>query len=174
MDNSLLQKILSNTYTKSDFYRSISLVQEFLEHAFYNTDDSDDVGHTERIVNHARLSGDVTVAERIEEWGEPVLSVFTRENLYQKLKALKEGIEILPELVLYVPVTFGPREIEQIGRWCRQHIDQTIILNISVEPEVVGGCAFVWKGTYHDFSLRYFLQKKEEEIVRLMSAYDVA
>jgi hypothetical protein len=174
MDNFLLQRILSNTYTKSDFYRSISAVQEFLEHAFYNTDDNDDSNHTERIVKHAHASGDVAVAERIEGWGDPVLSVFTRENLYEKLKELKGEVESLPELALYVPVAFGHREIEHIGRWCREHIDRKVVLSLSVEPEVVGGCAFVWKGTYHDFSLQYFIQKKEGEIARLISAYNAA
>jgi hypothetical protein len=172
MDTYLLQKILSNTYTKPDFYRSINVVQEFLEHAFYNTDDADDSNHTERIVRQVRMSGDIAVAERIEQWGDVVLSVFTRENLYEKLKELKDEIEGLSEFVLYVPTAFGPREVELIGQWCRENMNRTIVLNFVVEPDAVGGCAFVWEGVYYDFSLDHFIKKKEAEIARIILSYN--
>lgn len=172
MDNPLLQRILSHTYTKSDFYRTLDVVQEYLEHAFYNTDDTDDTNHTERLVRYAESQGDVLVAEHLKEWGEPVLSVFTRENLYEKLKELKSAFEGLPEIVLYAPVLFGKEEVLTIGGWCRENLDRNIVLSMHVEPGVVGGCAFVWNGTYYDFSLDYFLEKKKEEITHLIRSYD--
>jgi|AntRauTorckE6833_2_1112554.scaffolds.fasta_scaffold22747_3 hypothetical protein len=173
MNNPLLQRILLHTYRKSDFYRALDAVQEYLEHAFYNTDDTDDTHHTERLVRHAESQGDVLVAERLKEWGEPVLSVFTRENLYKKLKDLKEEFEGLPEIVLYAPVLFGKEETETIGAWCRENLDRNIVLSMHVEPSVVGGCAFVWNGTYYDFSLDYFWEKKKGEIAHVIRSYDV-
>lgn len=172
MDNSLLQRILLHTYTKSDFYRTLDVVQEYLEHAFYNTDDTDDSNHTERLVRYAESQGDVLVAEHLAGWGEPVLSIFTRENLYEKLKELKEEFEGLPEMVLYTPVQFGKEEVVIIGAWCRENLDRNIVLSMQVEPTVVGGCAFVWNGAYYDFSLDYFLEKKKEEITHLIRSSD--
>ena len=172
MDNPLLQRILLHTYTKSDFYRTLDVAQEYLEHAFYNTDDSDDSNHTERIVRYAETQGDVLVAERLKEWGEPVLSVFTRENLYEKLKDLKEDFEGLPEIVLYAPVQFGKEEVVTIGAWCRENLDRSIVMNMQVDTTVVGGCAFVWDGTYYDFSLDYFFEKKKGDITHLIRSSD--
>lgn len=168
MDNPLLQRILLHTYTKSDFYRTLDVVQEYLEHAFYNTDDTDDSNHTERLVRYAESQGDILVAEHLKGWGEPVLSVFTRENLYEKLKELRNAFEGLPEIVVYAPVLFGKEEVLTIGTWCRENLDRNIVLNMQVEPTVVGGCAFVWNGTYHDFSLNYFFEKKKGEITHLI------
>ncbi|MEX0933425.1 MAG: hypothetical protein WDZ74_01595 [Candidatus Paceibacterota bacterium] len=173
MDNPLLQRILLHTYTKSDFYRTLDVAQEYLEHAFYNTDDTDDTEHVERLVRYAESQGDVLVAERLQAWGEPVLSLFTRENLYEKLKELREAFEGLPEMVLYTPVQFGKEEVTTVGTWCRENLDRNIVLSMHVEQSVVGGCAFVWNGTYHDFSLDYFLNKKQGEITHLIRSNNV-
>jgi hypothetical protein len=172
MKDSVLQRILANTFTKSDFYRAIDLVHEFLEYAFYNTDDSDDTDHTERLVAFATKRGEVTSARRIEEWGEEVLGVFTRDNLYEKLREIKEAVEELPELTLYVPVAFGQEELSMIGTWCRENVDRAIILSVSVDSDVSGGCAFVWRGAYHNYSLDHFLNKKQDEIRSVIHAFN--
>lgn len=168
----VVQRMLANTFTKSDFYRAADIVHEYLEHAFYNTDDSDDTNHTQSIVAFATKRGEVGSAQRIEGWGEAVLETFTRDNFYDRLREIKEEIESLSELVLYVPVAFGQEELSMIGSWCRENIDRELILSVSVDPGVSGGCAFVWNGTYRDYSLDYFLKKKENEIRSVIRAFD--
>lgn len=172
MSDPLVQRILANTFTKADFYRAIDCAQEYLEGVFYNTDDSDDTDHVDRIIAYAHKRGDVVISERLSGWGDLVLNTFTRGNLYDEVRRIKAAIEGLPELVLYVPVPLGQVEIASIGTWCRQEVDGDVLLVINVDSDVVGGCSFVWNGVHHTFALDHFFKKKEKEVLDVIHSFD--
>lgn len=170
-----LERMLENTYTKADLYRRIDLVQEFLVQSLFTREHH----HGSRIKD-LRVWGK-SKCENTEEtealsaaaqWGDDVLNSFTPENVYMRIKELKQAIEALPEMVLYVPTVFSAEHVVALGVWCRKHVRARTLLQLIVEPTVIGGCAFVIDNVYHDFSLSYFMQKSHNELIALVRTYD--
>lgn len=175
MENTL-QTILKNTYTKSDFYTRIGVVQEALEHEVYRAEHT--TVDTEKLAKHtaayARKEGRIDAAPYIADWGDEALAEITKGNLYDNVRELKDAVEELPELVLYTPVLMDGGDMDTIGQWCRENVDSRVILRNDLDLDTIGGCAFVWQGTYWDLSFRYFMRRKREDVSELIRTYDVS
>jgi len=168
MGDVMLQKILVYTFTKADFYRDIDALQEALERSFFSGDGRGDAREV-----HAYLSAKQDPsASRVEKWGDAVISAFNRENLYERISDLKVKVEELPALVLYVPVLLEENEIESIGGWFRESVDQNGILEVIIDADALGGCMFAWRGVFYDFSLNHFLEVKQNDIRALINAHN--
>jgi hypothetical protein len=107
-------------------------------------------------------------AAAVAAWGEDALVALGAGDIAGTFTELTNRIASLPEFVLYAPVRLSPASLERIGSWCRQHVDGKLLIDARINPEVVGGCAYVWKDHYYDFSLRYFMNKHQHEISALM------
>lgn len=171
MINTALQKILENTFTKQDFYARIGLVQECLEHSIYDSE-NDIENRAMHCAEYARSKNQTNLAPYIEEWGNEVFAIFSAENIYNQIRDLKEMVENLPELVLYVPVDITGKNIESIGQVVREKFGAQVMIDLMIESNALGGCAFVWNGKYHDFTLNYFLKEKQSEVANLIRSYD--
>ncbi len=166
----LIASLLSTTYTKADLYYKTELIKEFLEHVFFKE------GETRKDINMEHFK-DFLQNKNIDEHISRILpeivdfTIFktvTSQTLYGIIINAKGYIETLHTTTLYVPVVFSREEIKKIGEWFRNTISKTTMLSIRVDPLVVGGCAFVWNGTYYNFSFHYFIQKKHKEFLSLV------
>ncbi len=171
MLDSALDKILNNTFTKQDLYSRLGVVKECLENILFTAED-DGTSRVFLCAQFAKETGRPEMASFIEEWGTEVLDVFTADELYNQIEELKQKAEALPTVVLYVPVLLENKEVERVGRWCRGELDSRVMIDLMIDPRAIGGCAFVWQGKYHDFSLNYFLNKHSGEIRDLIKSYD--
>lgn len=173
MADDVVQKVLSNTYIKADFYKRMAFLREFLEHLIYRGDSehASSESRTKQLLLYAQRSGNEDVAPAVEAWGDGVLDVFTAEHMYDQLDELTRMIEEMPELVLYIPVALTDAHTASIGMWCRKNIDDHIVLQLEIDPTVIGGCAIAWKNARYDFSLRHFLRKHREELMNTLQVY---
>ena len=71
----------------------------------------------------------------------------------------------------YIPMLFGAQEYKRLGAWFREQVSPRMVLDIKIDPSVAGGCAFVWKGIYHDFSFKNFMSKHEAELKEAIRIY---
>lgn len=173
MTAEVLQKIISNTFTKQDFYARLAVVEECLEKALFTSETETDTTHrTALITDFARQTGRGDMAAFIEGWGDDVLNSFTASDLYLQMEELKSSVESLPTLVLYAPVLLKNEDMVDVGKWSREQFDPRVMIDLMVDPKALGGCAFVWEGEYYDYSLNYFFNKKEAEIVELIRSYE--
>lgn len=147
--SALLQKMLENTYTQADMYRRLSILRQCVEYAvFTETNMSYEEECTlflSKIENH-----DDAVA--VQAWGDDVFRAFTKKNISKIMKDLQEAVDALPLLKLYVPVEFPDEEVAKTAQLCRSKFKEGMLLDMHVDPQVAGGCAFVWDDTHHDFS----------------------
>lgn len=166
----ILERVLSNTYSMSDAYRRLLVLEDMLQRLLFKEDQSpssvDEILHNQYETQSERASGEAVAA-----WGTPLFDRFSKENLHLEMQTLKSTIEALPRLVLYVPILFDAKHIEEIGKWCRTHIDQRLLLDLRVDPQAAGGCIIVWHDTLHDFSLRYFMQKRKAEFEKILEEH---
>jgi len=50
--------------------------------------------------------------------------------------------------------------------WLRENLDQPrLVFDFKVDPSLIGGCAFVYKGVYKDYSLRARISDNKDKII---------
>ncbi len=164
--NNNLSLILKHTYTKPDLHRRLRLVREYLEGKLF-------AGASETLAGFLSANG-ATQEDVIEMayWGDEFFTQFSRENVYAKLKVLADEANELPILSLYVSYEPNSYETGQLGEWCRKNVDPKLLLELHIDPIILGGCAFVWNGLYRDYSLGYYLRQKKSEIAEIFEKYE--
>jgi hypothetical protein len=163
-----LEQICVNTYTTTDLHRRLGLFQECLEEVLYHKD-------TESVMKsgiaYAKKVGSEEDAKALSEWGRGIWELFQAHNLAEHISVLKYDGEMLPTLTLYVPVAFDNEAVSIIGSWCRKNINTLILLEIIIDPEVTGGCSFVFNDSYHDFSLHNAMKNNKGIVNTLLTSY---
>ena len=76
-------------------------------------------------------------------------------TLATNLSAYLEGIPVV-ELTLPIDVTY--RQIIKICKWWRTNTNQTVVINIKINPELLSGLTIAFKGKYVDYSLNRWLE----------------
>lgn len=169
MQQPISAPILKNTYSASDLYRRADMLQHFLEDSFFKTA-SKSGSRAELITTYYAQSDAETVnhAAAIAAWGSAVLDEYTADNLYERIRTLKLAVKSFPKLTLYVPVRLAAAQIERIGGWCRSQIQPDIMLDLKIDADTVGGCAFAYQNTFHDLSFSYFSHKERAAVLSLV------
>ena len=165
-EEKLLSMLLRETYTKSDILRRLRLLREYLEFKYFSSERQTDLSYF--LAKHNVPEVDIGV---FASFSDEFYASFTKENAYTELTKLSEAVDKQPQIVVLVPYDFGAEEIMRLGRWMRTNIHPQMIIELRNNPTLLGGCAFAYEGYYHDFSLRYYMMKKREEIRAIIAKY---
>lgn len=171
MLNDIFQELLKNTYTTDALYQRIRLLKEYYEVRMYSQDAQEKNMTIEFFCNEKKADSDTSSA--LKNW-EQYFHEHTsgaEENI-QTLHELEQHIHTLPSVVVYLPLIFADDEIAKIAGWFRSNVRKDMILEVKIDANVTGGCAFIWNSTYYDFSLRYFMRKERAQLVSMLNAYD--
>lgn len=167
MVDTMLLTIVDTTYTKGDFYKKIALLKEFFEHYFFTQHESIELKTgLEKFLRDRNALDDVTTT--LLGLSDDFYHRFTPENFNQIVDELEAYTNTLPSIVLYIPVIFEAKQITTLGTWVRTNVAPHTLLEVKIDPDVVGGCSFVYGGVYHDFSHRYFFDKRNDDIVAMI------
>ena len=165
-----LATILTNTYTRTTLNGRLSLLRQFLEYRYFTAHASPNLFFLlNEFFNQKGLSRDEFNA--LLAWDYPFYATFNRQNFYGAVEALEEEARKLPEVVLFLPFSPTIYEIPKLCGWVRQNVSPRTILNVKFDGSLIGGCSVVWKGVYHDFSLKYYLQKSKPAIKQVVEDY---
>jgi hypothetical protein len=166
MDQHELQNILlETTYTKTDYLRRVRIIREYLEERFFKGNDlrfPDYLGLI-KASQHDR--------EAFSMWNDEIMRFFTKDNVYTLINSLAENIKVLPVLTVYLPVNLDDYQIDELGKWFRKSLSPILIMDIHCNPAIISGCAYVWNGKYHDFSLHKLIDIKQDIVNRIISEY---
>lgn len=93
-----------------------------------------------------------------------------REELFKEgrdkeefLKELKRKVEELETVSLTLAIEPTEGFLERIGHFIEEKVGDKVILNVSFNPQIVGGVVIVYKGLYRDFSFKKIFEKHFEE-----------
>jgi len=163
--------IQKNTFTVTDAHHFLSVLRQVLDKIFFVSDEGLSTDERYRNVVAALPESD---KYHLEALSIDFLQTVSSENVHAILHDVRDWIESRPKITLYVPVTFESEQLKMIGSWCRAEISQNLFLEIIVEPSVVGGCAFIYKSSYHDMSLRARLHEDPTVIPNIIARYESA
>lgn len=164
----LVAQMNVNTFTVADLYRRVGLLRECLDEALFHESKTP---FAQVLITCLEEKGTKADAVAVAQWGQEVLSAFSRINISKSMQAVHTVIENLPVLTLYIPVLFPEEEIMMLGKWCRETCGATVMMDIHIDPNTAGGCSFVWNDTFHDFSFRSRLKENPDVITSTLSAY---
>jgi hypothetical protein len=162
----IISTMLRNTYTTDELVSRLGLMRKFYEKRLFA--DGENVTLKEVIESEC----DEATLEALEEWNK----YFTDAEIqpiviYEALDTVQEDLGGVPAITLYVPVRFTTKQIEGLGIWFRENVQPNILLSLRIDPRTTGGCSFIWKDIYYDFSLRYFIDKQQEEITNMFNTH---
>ena len=162
----IISTMLRNTYTTDEFVERLGLMRKFYNKRLF----ADGEGAVLRDV--LRDDCDERTLAVLEDW----LATFTEDSIqplviYEALDSIQEDMMGLPAVTLYVPIRFAPEETERFGKWFRENIQPNILISLRIDPRATGGCSFIWKDVFYDFSLKYFIDKQREDIVASFNKY---
>lgn len=164
-DEQFLDTILKSTFTRNDIARRMRLLREYLEQNYFTETKME---MTKFLLLRRATTDDINA---FIGWGEEFYATFTRKNAYTLISRMLEEAKKLPVASLYIPYEPVPAEVSKIGVWFRGNVGSNVLLDIHTDPTLLGGCAIVWKGSYRDYSLRYYMLKKHQEIVKVIEEY---
>lgn len=165
-------KVCANTHTVADLYRRLGLLHECLEEVLFHRRVAGSVfSLRDSLALCAKEAGNQEDAQAILQWGEEVWGNFTEHNLVEEMVSLKNELLTLPILTVYVPVQFTPDAEAVLGVWCKEHIGKNLMLELLIDPNVTGGCAFVSHDTFHDYSLKRAFDSNKGIVAELLSSY---
>lgn len=161
--------MLENTYTTDDLVLRIGLMRKYYDQRLFRP------GKEVTLRTAVEDECDQYTLRAVETWNDR----FEKENMqplvvYEALESVQEELAGMPSIKLYVPVRFTSPQVEQLGVWLRGNIQPNILMSLHIDPRVTGGCSFIWKDVYYDFSLRYFIDKKKDEIHEMFGKYAYA
>lgn len=167
-----LKHFHSQSYTITDLHRRLRLMQEVLESVLY---DQPQQLRVSPLIDRIKQSVH-TLAEEADEalllsLDEAVWNDFTPATVTARLTKVRDEADQLPVMKLYVPVHFADKQLAPIAEWARSEVAPGLLFEVTVDPKVVGGCAFVYKDTHFDWSLKRYLRAKKGMITSLLNAY---
>ncbi len=149
---SLLEKVLQNTYTLGVLKKRVKALKQKVNIELFNL--KVDPKHQEN--EHIAW---------INSLGKDFFKVFTRDDFQQVFEELDRQISEIQPLVIYFAYEPGPSQIILIGGWLRQNLGKNFIYDIKLDYSLIGGCAFVWKGVYKDYSVKAKITQNREQIL---------
>ena len=77
----------------------------------------------------------------------------SRERQSAFLEKLEKELQSLPEIRLEIAFSPGDDFLNKISQWFEKELSQKIILDLTINPKVVGGAIIEYQGKWRDFSL---------------------
>lgn len=97
---------------------------------------------------------------------------FTKENFYKQLQELETQTKKISPLIVYLAFEPGEGENQQLSTWVRQIFgNPQLVIDVKYNPDLIAGCALVWKGVYKDYSLKKKIEDQKEQILAIFRKF---
>ena len=161
----LTQAIMKGSFDKGTIIRRIGVARQYLEQVYF-TPNKQPFG--EWAPKAGIKKEDISI---LTELDGPFWDSFTRETMYKTLDEIRDTIGALPTIGLYVP--HRPKSADEVlyGEWLRSKVNPQLVMDIHVDDGVVGGCAITADGMWRDYSIRYYMRKKREDVINILTTY---
>lgn len=147
--NDLLQAILTNTYTLQALHKKLEFLRQYYSAQFFN---------------QAGLTFDEKDLLWLKSLGEQA-EQFNANNLNITLETLDKKVEALDQLTMYFAVDLPQERLDEVVKKVRQNIKPDILVDVKIDPSLLGGCTLVWKGIYKDYSIKKKIEDNKTEVM---------
>ncbi len=184
--NTLVTKFLTHTYTKAESLRRIRVVKDFINHILFI--DTDKKSFDEQLASYQQKTilplNEVDQAW-MKELGSEFFQVFspsgTESNVTTSSKEYKPSTTIFRELeaaiqkapIVTIYLAFSPSaaDLQPVNDWIKKELGPAMLYEINYNTQLIGGCAFSYKGIYKDFSLKNKIDANKQIVLKTLGEY---
>lgn len=149
----MLEQIVEKIVTKEDLLLFLEEIDILKESLFKNPE----IPFLER----AKEKLSPNFQEIFEKIGKNLFD--NPQELISFFEDLKEKLLKLPQIKLELSFSPSPEFLLKLRNWLREKTQETLLLDIVVNPEIVGGVKIFYQGKFGDFSLEKEIEKIYEE-----------
>jgi F0F1-type ATP synthase delta subunit len=154
----ILAKVLENTYTKQELVKRVRILKSYIkDRIFSSTVTVDNI--------------DASEIEWLSSLEVQFLNFFNKYNIDPIFKTLDEEILKVDPLTVYLAFEPDKQSIRSISHFLKEEYGRYILIDIKFDPNLIAGCALVWKGIYRDYSLRAKITSNRDEIIASFRRY---
>lgn len=140
-DIALTDRILLETYTKADALHLLHDLEVYVRaHVFGSALPEDDE--------------EQQFDEIFDRWGKGFFSQFSVDNLDKQFRASEREINNLATMTVFTPVALNKEQVHKLAAQLRKDYKDKLLLDLRVDDSLISGCAIVWEGNYHDYSIK--------------------
>lgn len=166
----VITTLKETTYTKTRLLHRLGILQHVLERVFYQA--ASDTPVRDAFTEELRAYAEPDDIDALAQLGTDWVLEMSESSVPTALQSAHESIEAAPTLTVYVPAVFDEPAEAELGKWCRAELDAQMLLELEVDPNVVGGCAVIAHNTLHEYSLRTELAAQPDLLAKLVSQYE--
>ncbi|MBI2443510.1 MAG: F0F1 ATP synthase subunit delta [Candidatus Levybacteria bacterium] len=114
-----------------------------------------------------------TISRDIKEYlSAKNISLTNQEEVRQGLSHLQQGIQGAPTLTLTLAFSPTRKTINTIAAWVKKEFGSDVLLDISLNQEIIAGAVIIFEGIYTDQStkkkLDILFEARRDEITKLL------
>lgn len=162
MVSQLLDAILEQTYIQVEALSRLRTLKDLILVELFGTKE------------RAKLSNEPAAAQHtgwLTTLNQDFFKKFTRENVYDTFNQLEKEIKKIQPLIIYFPFEVTHKDFTPVGQYLRKTYGKNFLAEIKVDPTLIAGTAFVWKGIYKDYSIRKKISENREEILTSLKSF---
>ena len=107
----------------------------------------------------------------LNTYGVQFLSDFQKETFYQSIGKIEQLVSQIKPLTIYISFPADEESIKNIGIKVRETYSQKVVIDLKYDPDLIGGCAFIWNGVYRDYSIRNTLKLDREKLLESFKSF---
>lgn len=153
MNNNILDQILKNTYTVDRLKKRVKALKTALTEEYFGGGDE------------TNLNLDKQEKEWLKSLPADFLKNFNKDDFNEIFSSLESQISSLKPLTVYLAFEPEEKELSEIAGFVRTNFLKNLLLDVKLDPSLIGGCALIWNGIYKDYSLRARLEGNKEQIL---------
>jgi hypothetical protein len=140
MSSDNLKILLKTVFTREDWLRLRREIDR-LEESLYKTGDG---GYEMVLENKVRKE----LAEMLDD------QKLSKDIINDQLREIREELGKVNAVKIILAVEPSRSLVKDIWAWVEKNVGEEIILEIKINPGIMGGLLISWNGRYADFSLR--------------------
>ena len=165
---SIRADISHTSFTLTQLQHQVELWRELVETALFSNTSNTALERYQAAV--ARLPK--TERQLVKQWdASQWLEKIDPETFTTYVERLREWAASVQAFVVYVPVELSELEEGILASAVRTQYDPESFVDVRIDPNVTGGCAFIHNEQYYDYSLHGELKRRPEVMSEIFNAY---
>lgn len=150
--NDILTAILKDTFTTTQLHYRLRILKDYLINSFFGGSKDSETYPVQDL-------------HWLKSLPPAIYRQFSKDNVYRIFADLERQSEKREVLTIYL--TFQPDDLTlaRIGNFARKTFGLPVLLDTKFDPNLIAGCALVWKGVFKDYSLRTKIAEKKVEVL---------
>lgn len=164
--------LLKDTYTKNQSAHRLGLIKELLNRWLFDNQPGQDLL---AILDQYLKEQDALIHKDDPVWLQAVIPLI-RDQIDPKKNIAKQSVDLIKAIEqalatdklvsFYLPFDYDDALLKQFGQWFKTTVGPDCLLEPSLDPSLVGGCAISYNGIYHDYSLKAKIGENRSQILK--------